>query len=1075
MSVQLLKPRFALRELFDEVVELAPEAREAKIAEWDLPPAIGVRLKAMVVFDDLVELSPEQRQARIAALDLSEAVRVRLDAMLVADTRAPALLRASAAEAIGNLRDDVDEVLGQSLVGTCIGNFRLLALIGHGGSSVVFRAERAAGDGSQTVALKLLRTGLYSADAQRRFRREQSILAQLTHPNIANLIEGGVSSAGIPYIAMEMVDGLPITEAASARELDVEQRLAWFHTLCRTIEAAHNALIVHRDLKPSNLMVTRDGDLKVLDFGIAKLIDNDEYATRTQSISLTPEYAAPEQYGSAPQTTAVDVYALGIVLGELLTGKRLSGETRASAAVLADQGAPLPQGLPERKLLARRLRGDLDAILACALADESALRYHSAGAFADDIERYLARKPVRAHPPSRLYRARKFARRHRGGVAVTVSLMLAILASLGIVAWQAHSIAREAQRAESTRDFLLRVFSAAAPAGPRLGPPTVADVVRASVKEAQHSTSLQASVRIELIDALGGVLRKQGDVTGSLQLLEDNYRNAIATLGVSDATTLQAGLGLAEARSDGGLRASARPLLDELIAQSHRGASVGLQARLLSASANLGTERFERERALAESSTAVALCERDCDARTRILTLVTRGYVLSNFNDENAAIPVLEQAVVVQRQIFDGPHIEIADTLEMLSRAYRRVGQLDRAESLARESLAIVEASLPDPHVRRASGLDVLRQVLIDSHKYDEAVALGLRIVAMDEAALGPLHPGVATDQNTLGFTYMMRGDYADAAQRFRTALAISEAIPDNERRSAIYRADLGYSTGLGGDVASGIRLIRTALESFRAQDEIDYGEVTSALEKLGDLQRRSGELGAALSTFEESDGVYRERLKTAPSEWHARTLIGIGRTLADRRDDDGRAERSLREGLARITTPRTRISSLRVEARAALAEVLWRIGNVAEAKRLLDEAQVEEGAAHGTLPADVSRLLKRATSAIQSKSDRRGAAVQPGLPPGKHAATALRNRIAAAESNSKVATSLRVALSNPVCVQTSFPDSGPIAVSSLAGAPARSERWLTPSMNDCGGSGAYQPAAALVISVVPESAVQAR
>jgi serine/threonine-protein kinase len=967
MSVQLLKPRFALRELFDEVVDLAPAAREAKIAEMDLPPAIRIRLQAMVVFDDLVELTPEQRQARIAELDLPEAVRARLEAMLVADTRAPALLKASAAEAIGHLRDDADEVLGQSLVGTCIGNFRLLALIGHGGSSVVFRAERAAGDGSQTVALKLLRTGLYSSDAQRRFRREQAILAQLTHPNIASLIEGGVSSAGIPYIAMEIVDGLPITEAASARALNVEQRLAWFHTLCRTIEAAHNALIVHRDLKPSNLLVTRDGDLKVLDFGIAKLIDNDEYATRTQSVSLTPEYAAPEQFGSAPQTTAVDVYALGIVLGELLTGKRLCGETRASSAVVA-QGAetPLPYGLPERRVLARRLRGDLDSILACALADESAMRYHSAGAFADDIERYLARKPVRAHPPSSLYRARKFARRHRGGVAVTASLLLAILASLGIVAWQAHSIAHEAQRAESTRDFLLRVFSAAAPAGPRLGPPTVADVVRASVKEAQHSTSLQPSVRIELIDALGGVLRKQGDVRGSLQLLEDNYRNAIATLGLSDPTTLQAGLGLAEARSDGGLRASARPLLDGLIAQSRHGASVDLQARLLSASANLGTERFERERALAESAAAVALCEHECDARTRVLTLVTRGYVLSNFNDENAAIPVLEQAVAVQRQLFDGPHIEIADTLEALSRAYRRVGQLDRAESLARESLAIVEASLPDPHQRRASGLDMLRQVLIDSHKYDEAVALGLRIIAMDEAALGPRHPGVATDQNTLGFTYMMRGDYADAAQRFRTALAISEAIPDNERRSAIYQADLGYSTGLGGDPASGMGLIRTSLERFRAQSEIDYSEVASALEKLGDLQRRAGELDAALATFEESDAVYRDHLTTAPGEWHARTLIGIGRTLADRHDDDGRAERALREGIARIALPKTRVSSLRVEARAALAEVLWRAGNVAEARRLLGEARAEDAAARGTLPADVSRLLQRATAAIQ-------------------------------------------------------------------------------------------------------------
>jgi len=323
----------------------------------------------------------------------------------------------------------------------------------------------------------------------------------------------------------------------------------------------------------------------------------------------------------------------------------------------------------------------------------------------------------------------------------------------------------------------------------------------------------------------------------------------------------------------------------------------------------------------------------------------------------------------VQRQIFDGPHIEIADTLEALSRAYRRVGQLDRAESLARESLSIVEASLPDPHQRRASGLDVLRQVLIDSHKYDEAVALGLRIIAMDEAALGPRHPGVATDQNTLGFTYMMRGDYVDAAQRFRTALAISETIPDNERRSAIYQADLGYSTGLGGDMASGARVIRTALERFRAQNEIDYSEVASALEKLGDLLRRSGELSAALATFEEADSLYSEHLTTAPGEWHARTLIGIGRTLADRGDDDGRAERTLREGIAKIATPKTRISSLRVEARAALAEVLWRTGNGAEAKRLLGEAKAEEDAARGTLPADLSRLLQHATALMEPRA----------------------------------------------------------------------------------------------------------
>ena len=223
----------------------------------------------------------------------------------------------------------------------------------------------------------------------------------MTHPNIASLIEGGVSSAGIPYIAMEMVDGLPITEAASARALNVEQRLAWFHTLCRTIEAAHNALIVHRDLKPSNLMITRDGDLKVLDFGIAKLIGDDEYATRTQSVSLTPEYAAPEQFGCAPQTTAVDVYALGIVLGELLTGKRLSGETRAAPRLQRIRVPMLRCRTTCRTNCARRLRGDLDDWPAPSPTNRHALPQRRR--IRDDIERYLARKPVRAHPPSRLY------------------------------------------------------------------------------------------------------------------------------------------------------------------------------------------------------------------------------------------------------------------------------------------------------------------------------------------------------------------------------------------------------------------------------------------------------------------------------------------------------------------------------------------------------------------------------------------------------------------------------------------------------------------------------------------------
>ena len=428
------RPEISLRQLFDEIVELPPVLRDTRISALDIAEDMRNDLRIMVSFDELMQHAPEQRIRELEKFNLTDADRKRLRQMLTSDARVPELLQATAAEASRRL--DGDDELAQSLVGTNIGTFRLLALIGQGGSSVVFRAERAAGDGSQVVALKLLRTGLYSADAQRRFRREQAILAQLTHPNIASLIEGGLSEAGIPYIAMELVEGVPITHAANARGLNIEQRLVLFCMLCRTIEAAHAALIVHRDLKPSNLLITYSGELKVLDFGIARLLDDDA-ATRTQSVVLTPEYAAPEQFKPGPLTTAVDIYALGVLLAELLTGNRLGSNARASSSISVrtnSRNDASTNGLPPPRELVRKLRGDLDSILMTALAEEPGMRYRSANAFADDIERYLAARPVRAHPPSHWYRMRKFVTRHRVNFALTGIVFFAMLAALVLTA-----------------------------------------------------------------------------------------------------------------------------------------------------------------------------------------------------------------------------------------------------------------------------------------------------------------------------------------------------------------------------------------------------------------------------------------------------------------------------------------------------------------------------------------------------------------------------------------------------------------------------------------------------------------
>ena len=308
----------------------------------------------------------------------------------------------------------------------------------------MFRARREIEGVQQEVALKVLRRGLYSPDAQRQFRRERQALAQLQHPGIARLIEGGVTDDGLAYIALDLVDGKPIVDYARDQRLDLRQRLALFLQVCRAVEAAHRALIVHRDLKPSNVLVTDDGQVKLLDFGIAKLLDRDD-ETQTRMPAFTPAYAAPEQRDGGLITTATDVYALGILLGELVTGQRLtahSPDARLRRRLPATKRRAL---LPAPPPVTRRaLRGDLDNIVLKAIDTEPERRYASAGALADDIERMLDGRPVAAHPPSRLYRASKFVQRHRGAVATTLAFLLALLTAFGITIWQAK-VARDAE------------------------------------------------------------------------------------------------------------------------------------------------------------------------------------------------------------------------------------------------------------------------------------------------------------------------------------------------------------------------------------------------------------------------------------------------------------------------------------------------------------------------------------------------------------------------------------------------------------------------------------------------------
>ena len=398
-----------------------------------------------------------------------------------------------------------DEHMATDFTGARIGAFRLVRLLGQGGMATVFLGERDEPGFTQQVAVKLLRRGLYTEFEQRLFRRERQALATLSHPNIAHLIDGGVTDTGVPYLVLELVEGLPITDHAAVYRLGLRERLRLFETVCRAVAAAHRNMIVHRDLKPSNILVTADGTVKLLDFGVAKLLDDGpDDATRTAMAALTPGYAAPEQFRGGPVSAATDVYALGVLLHELLLGTRPSGPARPSvrAAALAPDPA-LPASPSE---LAAALRGDLDNILRKALAEEPERRYDGAAGLADDIARHLRLEPVSAHPPSTWYRTRRFVQRHRGGVIASALLTLGLVAALATALWQAGvasqqaALARaEAQRANTVRDFIEHLFRSVRQGVAQDQLPSLVELVDGGVAALEADTRLADAERVDLL------------------------------------------------------------------------------------------------------------------------------------------------------------------------------------------------------------------------------------------------------------------------------------------------------------------------------------------------------------------------------------------------------------------------------------------------------------------------------------------------------------------------------------------------------------------------------------------------
>lgn len=694
--------------------------------------------QADAAFDHLLDLDPALRAAALAAMDLAPAVRARVERLLAADAGSASPLD----------RPLAGGPAASGLEGQVIDRWRLGPEIGRGGMSVVHAAEAVDRPGRR-AALKLLTTGALAADGLERFRREQAILARLSHPHIAPLYDAGVTADGTPWLAMALVDGVRIDAWCRQRALDVESRVRLLLDVCDAVAHAHQALVIHRDLKPGNVMVDASGHVRLLDFGIARLDDaSDGERTATSHRALTPDYAAPEQFTGAPPSTAMDVWGIGALAYQLLTGQ----PPRAAAAIDGSLTRPSRAvaeghfGDSTRTLHARRIqRGDLDAIVLKTLAPDPERRYASVALLAEDLRRWLAGQPVTAQPPTLRYRAGKFVRRHRGAVAAATIAVLGVLGGLGVSLWQAHraelaaaearaQAARaeaaqaraEAQlkRAESLRDFLTRIFGAVdldRPSGER---PSLDDLLEAGARQAVEATDLEPSIQADMLATIGRVHLLARSPERGTELLDAAIARG-REAGDAGAVVLARALmwrGLADGnRSDEPVDQSPFAEAEALLAAKAPDSPMRIEVRRSWAWARLLGLDFEGALALLAPILDGSWDGPEPSEADRLALLERVALIHDRLGDIKAAKAAYDEVIAATRRGGDVGTRSFAIILANASGTDIEAGALGDAEARVREALAIYAAIGDHPSPYAGSAWIRLGQVQEAMGRFAEA------------------------------------------------------------------------------------------------------------------------------------------------------------------------------------------------------------------------------------------------------------------------------------------------------------------------------------------------------------------
>lgn len=870
--------------------------------------------KIQSLFEKALELEPSAREnfLKRECIDDKELFD-EVSSLISADEKQHSIFSGSAGDYLA--------INDANLDGKIFGSYRTIKQIGSGGMGSVYLAERIDGHFEQKVALKIVKPGMNSNEIIRRFEDERQILARLQHPNIARLLDGGISESGLPYFTLEYVEGKPITNYCDENNLTIEERLELFKKVCEAVLYAHQNLVIHRDIKPGNILVQEDGTVKLLDFGIAKVFEEEEdqnFVTRTSMRVMTPEYASPEQARGEPVTTATDIYSLGLILYQLLTGcppyevtstsalemeriicltepqKPSTMITKSLSSAPDSNQKSSPEFISRKRKttiakLKKRISGDLDNICLMAIRKEPERRYSSIAQFITDTDNHLTGMPVIARKSTASYRTKKFIQRHKAGVVVAASavLIVAILTTVYFIrlAEERDRAQLEAVKSKKVSEFLAGIFQVSDPEQSKGESITARELLDVGVRRIESELSDQPEVLANMLGVTGNVYKSLGLYENAIVLLQRAYLINDSLLGSSPETAKSlndlANLNFAMGNYGSAIEKFKKAIVirknifgDESLetAESNNDLAMVLreEGEYEDAGKLLNSSLSIRKKFLSSESPEVAQ------------TMNNLGLLKDDMGEYDEAKKLFEESLKIKEKLYGKIHPSVTETMGNLAFLLRQMGEYKEASKLFDETLEIDKNLFGDIHPVISTDLYNIASITALMGDLNSAEKLYTEVLELDKKLLGEEHPYIALDFNNLAGILSDKGEFEKAEQIYKESLAMNKKIyGDDHPEVATSLSNLGVMYNRWGKLSRAEPLLKSALDMrIKLLGKNHPNTVTSV--------NIYAALLASMKKYNEAVEFYRESLSLRIEmlgEDHPQTanaFIGLGSVLIE-------------------------------------------------------------------------------------------------------------------------------------------------------------------------------------------------